>query len=102
MNELGANVGGEPAGLVSRIIRNERQLSDRVAAWREHWSERLAYELASRDDRPEPSIRDRVNSTVAVHVTGLILDEWLLRRRDHDLQLLTAEVIDMLRQDLAA
>lgn len=102
VNELGTSVEGEPMALVFGVIRDEPQLSDRVAVWRKQWSEQLAHELASRDGPSEPSITQRVNATVAIHLTGLILDEWFLRHPKHDLQLLTDEIIETLHEELAS
>lgn len=90
-----------PVAVVARLARQNPDLQEKAALWRQQWAQELAAGLAALHDRPSPSFEQVTTSTLAVALVAAALDEWFARGPDIGIASLMEDAVRILRTDLS-
>lgn len=98
---LAAGIEGlasEPDGeQMLRLLREHPDLRVRAAVWRERWARDLAYWVAARADRDQPTFEEEVRCAVAVRLLGVAVGRWLKDGRTQPVAEVVAAAVDAIR-----
>ncbi|MBW3657470.1 MAG: TetR/AcrR family transcriptional regulator [Actinobacteria bacterium] len=86
---------------LAALLRENPEVREHGPVWRRRWSDHLAAQLALDEGSSAPSREQRIDSTAAVHIVGVAVDEWLYGSHDASISEAAEGVLDHLRSSLS-
>ena len=87
---------------VAKIVAGTRALEARVADLQVRWTRAMADDLASREGRREPDLKDKLVAALYLSVVRFAIEEWQLSGCDPSLVDLTRKNLEALNDEILA